>query len=298
MNNMGKMVTGILLAITLPIFIYIMISNNIGGFLVGIIGVVYLLVLLFISVIITAFIEVKAERKDIDFFESLDKETQKNISNVRENLSNKTLLSHSFMDKNNILMILSFDTEKINWKLCVLKDKTSNKCYYISSEYSTILKEKPYLNVSKIVDTKYKYNEEKLVYTGATVGGITMGGFHVEGGNYSKQNYLTGKYGIIKSCYINGENIDLIIDNIYLNSDLLEKAECCFLKEYIEKDNHLLLKHALSKETAKKLNLASSSGDYKLDGLYNYMSRQAETEMRLTKDECIEIKNWLFSNMN
>ena len=41
MNNKDKMIMYILLAITFPILIYVMISNNIKGFLAVIIGVVY-----------------------------------------------------------------------------------------------------------------------------------------------------------------------------------------------------------------------------------------------------------------
>lgn len=295
---MDKKITYILLAITLPFFIFYMISNNISGFLVGIIGVGYLLVLLFISTIIAAFFDAKAERKSQELFDSFDEQTKEKIKRLQGKLNSKTSLSRKFMDDNGILMILSNNIERINRKFFVLKDSKTQRYYFLDSKISKVFIQKPSLDLTRLTDMKYHYNEEKLVYTGATVGGITTGGFHVEGGDYSKQEYSTGKYAI--SNRIEDKEVENIcINEIYLNSDLLAKAQESNIKHYIVgKSNRLFIQHELSKQTQNNLDIAALSGDASLDGIYNKMLSIARAEVSLTKDECIEIKNWLLSNMN
>ena len=238
------------------------------------------------------------KKEENNSFAQLSEETKQRTSKLIEKCGDKHTLTREFMDKNNILMVLSYNSKSIDWKLYVLKDEKTNKCCFISSEDNKVLFHMPALDIIELVDTKYKYNEEKLVYTGATVGGITMGGFHVEGGDYSKQKYFTGKYGLSRKCYINGEAKVLVIDEIYLNSDLLEKAKDSHMKQYIDgKSNHILLCHKLSKETSRNLNAATLLGDASLDGAYNKMMSVARNEMSLTKEECIEIKTWLLRNI-
>ena len=56
---------------------------------------------------------------------------------------------------------------------------------------------KDLLKVGSAKITNYKYVDPKLVYTGATVGGVSMGGFHVEEGGYRDEVLQTDTYQLI-----------------------------------------------------------------------------------------------------
>ncbi len=235
------------------------------------------------------------EKKNYDKFPD---ETKEKIDMLLEKLGNKTTLSRKFMDDNGILMVLSNNIKSINRKFYVLRDEKTKDYYFLDSKLSKVFIQRPNLELIKLTDTNYHYNEEKLVYTSATVGGITTGGFHVEGGDYSKQQYSTGKYAI-SNCIAHKEVENICINEIYLNSDLLAKAKESSLEKYIDgKSNRMSLQHELSIQTQKNLDIAALSGDASLDGIYNKMLSIARAEVSLTKDECIEIKNWLLANMN
>lgn len=234
------------------------------------------------------------EKKNYDKFPN---ETKEKIDMLLNKLGNKSTLSLKFMDDNEILMVLSNNSKHINRKFYVLRDKKTKNYYFLDSKLNKVFIQRPSLELIKLTDANYHYNEEKLVYTGATVGGITMGGFHVEGGDYSKQEYSTGKYAI-SNCVAHKEVENICINEIYLNSNLLAKAKESILKKYIDgKSNRMSLQHELSQQTQKDLHTASLSGDASLDGIYNKMLSVARAEISLTKEECMEIKNWLLSNM-
>ena len=243
------------------------------------------------------------EKKKQQLFDNFDEQTKDTISKAWKNLQNKSILTPKFMDENNILMILSYDFERYNLKKCVLKDKKTNTiCLFnlLSNEHNNIRFEKPNFRITQLANTEYKYNEERLVYTSATVGFVTTGGFHKEGGDYSSNRSYTGKYGITEFDSIDNDYKKLLILNeVYLNSSLTKKAQNSNMKKYITKDNHLYLLHAMSQLTRETLNYASSAvcGNYSQFGAYNSLQNKAKTEMALTKTECIQIKDWLLSNM-
>lgn len=243
------------------------------------------------------------EEKFNSLFNSLDEQTKETISKARENLENKSILSPEFMDKSNILMILSYDFEQYNLKKCVLKDKKTNTiCFFnlLSKEHNNVRFEKPKLSITELFNTNYTYNEERLVYTSATVGFVTTGGFHKEGGDYSSHRSPTGKYGITEfDCVDNDYKKMLILNEVYLNSNLTKKAENSNMRKYIKGNNRLYLLHEMSRATSKTLNYASSAvcGNYSQYGAYISLENLAKNEMALTKAECEEVKNWLLSNM-
>lgn len=243
------------------------------------------------------------EKKKQELFDNFDEQTKDTISNAWKNLQNKSILTPKFMDKNNILMILSYDFENYNLKKCVLKDKKTNTiCLFnlLKTEHNNIKFGKPKFQITQLANTEYTYNEERLVYTSATVGFVTTGGFHKEGGDYSSHRSYTGKYGITEFDSIDNDYKKLLILNeVYLNSSLTKKAQNSNIKKYITEDNHLYLLHTMSQLTRETLNYASSavSGNYSQYGAYISLQNKAKSEMALTKAECEEIKNWLLSNM-
>lgn len=240
----------------------------------------------------------KGNKKWQEIFDSLDEQTKETISRVCANLKNEKILSPEFMDKNNILMILSYNFGQNNIKECILKDKKTNTiCFFnlLSTDHNNVKFGKPKLRITQLVNANYTYNEERLVYTSATVGFVTTGGFHKEGGDYTTSYSLTGKYAITD---IDQKNF---LNEVYLNSNLTKKAQNSNMEKYIKgSSNCLYLLHEMSKLTRDTLNYAlpTVSGNKTLYGAYNSLQNSAKNEMALTKAECEEVKDWLLSNMN
>ena len=71
------------------------------------------------------------------------------------------------------------------------------------------------------------YTPDKLVYTGATVGGITTGGFHVEQGGYSvSSGAKNGKYNLyFKYADYYGTPLSQIVSTIKMNAEDYEYAK-------------------------------------------------------------------------
>ena len=85
--------------------------------------------------------------------------------------------------------------------------KALNAREYITfdGETATVLKRNSaiseVLKVESIQKVEYKYNPAKVTYTGATVGGVTTGGFHTTNASYSEiptgnsgRAYIKAKY--------------------------------------------------------------------------------------------------------
>ena len=224
-------------------------------------------------------------------------ETKEKLSNLRKNFKSPNTLKCGYMDKNDVVMILSQNTFSSNRMIFVLKEtKTDTFCIW-DSHKDKLLVQRPNYKIIQLSASNYHYNEEKLVYTGATVGGVTMGGFHVEGGDYSVQKYLTNKYAI--ACHITTNEVeDVQINEIYLNSDLLKKAKDSNLKQYIVGRSNLLhLRHKISEQTQKELDDAALLNDPSLDGFYAKRKTLADIEANLTEEECTEILCWLVDSI-
>ena len=248
----------------------------------------------FLILTIIGFVSIKKD------YNSLSDEAKQKIAIYSDKVqSNAKMTSCKHMDSNGILMVLCDDTNSITKrKLYVFKDDKSGKYFYLDSKNGIHHMGIPALSVNKFMDTDYHYNEEQLVFTSATVGGVTTGGFHIEGGDYSKQKYFTGKYVLTCPTFDGTEGI--VVDKIYLNSNLLEKAKQSDLKKYIDGTNKLVLKNILSKKTQQALDNAAIISDptnVKLDGLYAKVSRAAKAEEALTYDECKKIDNWYYVNL-
>ena len=73
--------------------------------------------------------------------------------------------------------------------------------YDYTSKILEITKKSPELSdiikIQEYLFSDLSYNDPTLVYTGATVGGVSMGGFHVEGGDYDQKLSRSGRYQLI-----------------------------------------------------------------------------------------------------
>lgn len=91
---------------------------------------------------------------------------------------------------------------------------------------------------SSITNTNYSYHAPKMVYTGATVGGVTTGGWHEEKAYYSQEVSDSGK-SKLKFKGKDGGTIKKII----LTADLIASAkQQSDIKQFL-KDDTLELQH-------------------------------------------------------
>ena len=120
---------------------------------------------------------------------------------------------------------------------------------------------------------------DRIVYTGATVGGITTGGFHIQkGGTAYSEGGKTGKYSL---CYryagvVNNEPWSEVVSFLQLSDELMKEA----------KENPLIKKRIVSEEDQKHLN-----------SLYGFSGRRNLISLLdLNEANAWEIKNWLRGN--
>ena len=180
--------------------------------------------------------------------------------------------------------------------------KALNAREYITfdGETATVLKRNSaiseVLKVESIQKVEYKYNPAKVTYTGATVGGVTTGGFHTTNASYSEiptgnsgRAYIKAKYPA-KSPYLK---------EIILSTDeLVESAKHNTTVSKFLKENKLILKYENEKTKLTDsenyvLREAISKGD---QGLQYGITQRAYLEQQLTISDCNQIISWLSVN--
>lgn len=152
------------------------------------------------------------------------------------------------------------------------------------------------LTCESISATSYKYNPAKLVYTGATVGGIHTGGFHTTEA-YISEHYTggsTGKGHVFIVC----EKKIVGIEKIYLVGDLYQSA---LKNERIKKfmvDNYISFRNhgeeaKLTQTEQMALQAAIKSGNTAAQ--YN-ITQRAFIASHLDLEDIHYIINWIRSN--
>ena len=124
---------------------------------------------------------------------------------------------------------------------------------------------------------------QKLVYTGATVGGITTGGFHTVGGDVIKTSVRTQRVEM-KFYKTSIENDKLVwelkpITSIYLgNDDLREKAKHSKIRDYLDQNGCNIIVKEENKVSATAVLLyqagrqEASANQVTLDSIASYPS--------------------------
>ena len=153
------------------------------------------------------------------------------------------------------------------------------------------------LKIAEHLGQSYTYNPAKVVYTGATVGGVTTGGFHTVDAHHTYNVYASGKYklqytevspdGLAASP---SEYPPYDIEMVRLDSQsLVEEA----------KNNPVISRHLKGRfimmadipaDAGKKLAAAGKSGNQTM--MMNALASVA-AERGLTKDDATAILNWL-----
>ena len=136
--------------------------------------------------------------------------------------------------------------------------------------------------------TSIDYHPSKTVYTGATVGGITTGGFHQTEAYYSEKSLGgSGKYYFVAR----KDDGDFIINKIILPSDLAEKAKSDDRVKNLLKDNVLMLKHKSKSNIYADTSM--STNDITMS---SHLMQKACADDLLSREECEKVLSWICEN--
>ena len=148
------------------------------------------------------------------------------------------------------------------------------------------------IEIKEYKHTNFKYNPAELVYTGATVGGISMGGFHVNEAHYSaSSSEKTGRYEL----HYKGKG-HCPIEAIFCHFNIGNNS--C-VKKFKTSDNMLKLIHneATPKiDAAQKKLLLQATKNNDLT-LMAGLTKDTMAAQKLTKKECENIKAWIGGRM-
>ena len=137
----------------------------------------------------------------------------------------------------------------------------------------------------------YKYNAPEAIYTGATVGGVSMGGIHFTDPSYSvsgaektdRYQLYYGSEGVIKTI----SSFEFSIkDSIKENS---------ILKKFLNKNGDLVLERKtsnkkLSSDEQYALMQSLKNNDY---STMSVLTKEHAIASKLTRNDCVTIISWI-----
>lgn len=154
----------------------------------------------------------------------------------------------------------------------------------------------PKISLKEISASEQTYHPEQLIYTGATVGGVSMGGFHTQEAYISEKYKSSGKYGLYLPFekpdvpyYDNESKTNIKIDEIYL-SESLSKRVPQELRGFLKGQKLVLMHKNVSDNSKFILDAAIKSGNQMA---YHKALQDCYFETQLTKSECRSISNWI-----
>ena len=160
--------------------------------------------------------------------------------------------------------------------------------------YTLLVKERAAVNKKALKVTRksnyaFTYHPERTVYTGATVGGVTTGGFHTEKAHHTYSVSPSDKY-VLNYIWLS-ESSPSAIKEIQLESQvLIEEARKTPVVQSFLECNKLNLQKPMSKETAERIAALVRNADEttKMNVLMQYNAQDG-----LSKREADAIFNWL-----
>lgn len=181
--------------------------------------------------------------------------------------------------------------EKILSQHMTINETDESATLFQRSEISASL-----LKMEPIYTTNTKHHDAKLVYTGATVGGVHTGGFHTTKA-YLSDTYTgtSGKYHIFVK-QDNGKVVE--IKKIKLTKQLLSEAKHSpSIRKFIV-NNEISLRYdndetKLTKE--EQYILKEAVNNYDKATQYN-ITQRAFLATQLTQEDCNAIINWVSGN--
>lgn len=135
--------------------------------------------------------------------------------------------------------------------------------------------------------TEYGYTSEKLIYTGATVGGVTTGGWHKSGGFYARDRGSTGKVRLYYYYESDGKFITSELERIELSPELAQQARASDIARYMS-GNTIVIRHPVD-------NMDAAAGAMQLgyrEVAFNIIEN-ARIAASPTMEKVRDIINWL-----
>ena len=146
------------------------------------------------------------------------------------------------------------------------------------------------IKVAAVKDYKLEYHPSETVYTGATVGGIHMGGFHQTEDYYTAKTWSTKRAQLVYDSPFESNNSGPI-RVIEFSDKLMETLSFPYEISKFRDGNRLFLFHNDTSELEKKgLQIAAKNNDLELArSIYRLQARK----YHLSYDECFKIRNFL-----
>ena len=156
--------------------------------------------------------------------------------------------------------------------------------------YAIKPRNKSCIKIEALKDYKLEYHPSETVYTGATVGGVHMGGFHQTEDYYTAKTWGTGKAELIYNSAFDQSNTGPIKE-IEFSDKLMETLYFPYEIEQFKVNNRLLLSHHENSDLyTEDIESSINRGDGSTAFL---LLKQAAIDKQLTRSECIAIRNFL-----
>lgn len=193
-----------------------------------------------------------------------------------------------------IVLLIAVILIKKDMKLC---DSHSNfsrngdeKCITL---HARVKDNKNYISIKRFQQQYVKDHEAQLVYTGATVGGVHTGGFHVE------EAYSSFHGGSITDRFYfwvsDGNKKGFILEKVALDEGLVNEAKQHPVVSRFLKENTLVLQYDNEKTKLTEEESAIHNNAVKNNNVSTMVniSLRAITEKKLKKDDAKAILNWM-----
>lgn len=149
-----------------------------------------------------------------------------------------------------------------------------------------------FIRIERYKHENLKYNPEKLVYTGASVGGVSMGGFHVEKAHYSVESKQKTDYYELYFYTPTDKNACGVIEKIVCDFDV---GNSKFIQKYKINKNTLIPKNTNKKAKytqAEKEAIKLAKEQNNLAALQGFSLKNTTASM-LTLNEAEKLKKWI-----
>ena len=181
--------------------------------------------------------------------------------------------------------------------------KSPNSIKYNAENGELILNErsedfKKLFSTERYISTRHGYAEEKLIFTSATVGGITTGGWDKVGG-YGTEKKKTNKYNLVYE-YVNPEDNSYkrgYVNRIILSDELLKKAQTSNVKPYLDGNSIIVVNPLIISE--KELNGYVNLHRIRGGGYTTHIANLKEDDKIRTLPDVIKVNyilNWICEN--
>ena len=153
------------------------------------------------------------------------------------------------------------------------------------------------ISIKPVYESYLKYNPLEITYTGATVGGVSMGGFHTSGNDYSTK--LGGKSGKFQLCArvtkaITSEDEYVFFDKIRLTSVLAQQAaDNRVVSKYLRGTTLVLENIVEDKLASTKQDIATKAASDRDWQTLSLMANDRRIATALTREECQCIYDWV-----